>query len=111
MAQKSAPAAKSETVVIKIYLQFGKANNFQLWKTYQLNHRSIEFGFQANVIKNNVPYIPRAIVPADYTPPLGSGEPALTAAALVLLRVNTEKQRNKEILQLKLSMPKFYATL
>ena len=60
MAQKSAPAAKSETVVSKIYLQFGKTNNFQLSKTYQL-----EFGFQANVIKNNVPYVPRAIVAAD----------------------------------------------
>ena len=44
-------------------------------------------------------------------PSLGAGEPALTAAALVLLRVDMEKQRNKEILQLKLSMPKFYATL
>ena len=55
--------------------------------------------------------MPRAIVAADYTPPLGAEEPALTAAALVLLRVDMEKQRNKEMLQRKLSMPKFYATL
>ena len=56
-------------------------------------------------------YVPPAVVAADYTPAVIEGEPALTAASLATLRLEAEKQRNKEVHQLKLSMPKFYATL
>ena len=72
---------------------------------------SIEFGFQANVLKSNVIYVPPAVAAADYTPAIIGGKPALTAASLATLRLEAEKQRNKEVHQLKLSKPKFYATL
>jgi hypothetical protein len=58
-----------------------------------------------------VPFVPPAIVAANYTPLLAPGEAQLTAAALALLRVDVEKQRNKEVPRLKQTMPKFYATL
>jgi hypothetical protein len=58
-----------------------------------------------------VPFVPPAIVAADYTPLLAAGEAQLPAAALALLRVDVEKQRNKEVLRLKQTMPKFNATL
>ena len=47
----------------------------------------------------------------DYTPPAIEGESALTAASLATLRLKAEKQRNEEIHMLKLSMPKFFASL
>ena len=92
-------------------LQFGAANNFYTWRLSQIDCCSIEFGFQANVMKNNVIYVPPAVVAADYTPAVIEGEPALTAALLATLRLEAEKQRNKEVHQLKLSKPKYYATL
>ena len=63
------------------------------------------------MLKSNLPYVPPAIVAADCTPPVVAGEAALAAAALTLLRVDAEKQRNKEVLRLKQTMPKFFATL
>ena len=111
MAQKTASSAKSDLTARKLLLQFGKENNFQAWKLHQIDRCSIEYGFQANVLKNNLPYVPPAIVSADYTPPVVAGEAALAAAALTLLRVNAEKQRNKEVLRLKQIMSKFFATL
>ena len=56
-------------------------------------------------------YVPPAVAAADYTPAIIGGKPALTAASLATLRLEAEKQRNKEVHQLKLSMPNFYATL
>jgi hypothetical protein len=111
MAQKTASTMKSEVTPAKVSLQFGKANNFHVWRLFQFDRCSIKFGFQANVLKNNVPFVPPAIVAADYTPLLAPEEAQLPAAALALLRVDVEKQRNKEVLRLKQTMPKFYATL
>ena len=111
MAEKSAQKSKSEDLHSKLILQFGTANNFNTWRLHQIDRCSIEFGFQANILRNNVVYIPPAVAAADYTPAIIEGEPALTAASLATLRLEAEKQRNKEVHQLKLSMPKFYATL
>ena len=55
--------------------------------------------------------MPPGVVASDYTPAVVEGEPALTAATLVTLRLEAEKLRNKDVHQLKLSMPKLYATL
>lgn len=111
MSQKSISTTKSEDVKSKVFLQFGKENNFHAWELYQIDRCSIEFGYQANVLKNNVPYVPPPTVAADYTPPVIAGEAALGAAVVALLRVDAEKQKNKEVLRLKQTMPKFYATL
>ena len=51
--------------------------------------------------------MPPAIVAADSTRLIAAGEAQFPAAALALLRVDVEKQRNKEILRLKQMMPKF----
>jgi hypothetical protein len=74
MAQKTASTVKSEVTPRKVSLQFGKANNFHVWRLFQFDRCSIEFGFQANVLKNNVPFVPPAIVAADHTPLLAPGE-------------------------------------
>ena len=55
--------------------------------------------------------MPSAVIAAYYTPPVVAGEAALGAAALTLLRVDVEKERNEEVLRLKQTIPKFFATL
>jgi hypothetical protein len=111
MAQKTASTVKSEVSTVKVSLQFGKTNNFYVWRLFQFDRCSIEFGFQANVLKNNVPFVPPTIVAADYSPLLAPVEAQLSNAALALLRVDVKKRRIKEVLRLKQTMPKFYATL
>ena len=107
MAERGISKAKAEVAKSQLYLQFGVMNNFNTWRLHQIDRCSIEFGFQANVLRNNVQYVPPGVVASDYTPEVVEGEPALTAASLVTLRLEAEKQRNKEIHMLKLSMPKF----
>ena len=51
-----------------VLLRFGKETNFVSWKNFQIDACSREFGFLANVLKNGITYIPRAVVAADYTP-------------------------------------------
>ena len=96
-------------------LQFGRQNNFMAWKLERINVCCKEFGFLANVLKTNEPYVPAAVQPADYMPaPQPEGEdplPALGAAAIAGLRLDSEKQRNKVIAKLKIEAPKLYATL
>ena len=103
MAEKSALKSKSEDLKSKPFLQFGTLNNCNTWRLSQIDCCSIEFGFQANVLKNNVIYIPPAVAAADYAPAIFEGE-------RLQRRLEAEKQRNKEVHQLNLSMPKFYAT-
>ena len=107
----SVPKSKSGDIKVKVILQFGTANNFNTWRLYQIDRCSIEYGFQANILKNDVIYVPPAVAAADYTPAIIEGEPAVTAASLATLRLEAQEQRNKEVHQLKLSMPKFFATL
>ena len=111
MAEKSSTKSKSEDTKSKVILQFGTGNNFNTWRLCQIDRCGIEYGFQANVLKTSVAYVPPAVTAIDYTPPAIEGEPALTAASLATLRLEAERQRNKEIHMLKLSMPKFFATL
>lgn len=111
MADKTASKPKVEDAKGKVYLHFGTENNFNTWRLHQIDKCSIEFGFQANVMKNNERYLPRGVVAADYTPAVIAGEPAITAVSLAALRLEAEKLRNKELHNLKTSMPKFYATL
>jgi hypothetical protein len=111
MADKTASKPKVDDVRSQVYLHFGTANNFNTWRLHQIDKCSIEFGFQANVMKNNQRYVPRGVVTADYTPAIIVGEPAITAVSLAALRLEAEKLRNKELHNLKTSMPKFYATL
>ena len=111
MADKASSKSKSEDVKVRVILQFGAGNNFETWRLHAIDKCSIEFGFQANILKNNVVYVPPGITAADYTPAIIAGESPLSAASLATLRLEAEKQRNKEIHQLKLSMPKFFSTL
>ena len=88
MAEKSVSKSKSEDIKVKVILQFGTANNFNRWRLYQIDRCSIEYGFQANILKNNVIYVPPAVAAADYTPAIIEGEPAVTAASLATLRAS-----------------------
>ena len=96
-------------------LLFGRMNNFMSWKSERLNVCCKEFGFLANVLKTNEPYLPEAVKPIDYMPAVAQeGDeplPALGAAAIVALRLEAEKQRNKIICKLKSDAPRLYATL
>ena len=91
-------------------LLFGRLNNFMAWKTERLNVCCKEFGFLANVLKTNEPYVPDPVQPADYMPAAADeGEeqlPALGAAAIAALRLDAEKLRNKAISKLKDDAPK-----
>jgi hypothetical protein len=49
-------------------LQFGRTNNFMAWKLERINVYCKEFGFLANVLKTNDPYVPDAVLPEDYMP-------------------------------------------
>ena len=69
------------------------------------------YGKQANVLKNNVAFVYPAVVAADYTPPLGAGQLALTGAQLAKLRLKAEEERNAKVLKLADNMAGFYATL
>ena len=62
-------SAKAKTDERKfVLLSFGKENNFVNWRNFPIDACTSEFGFQANILKNGVVYIPRAIVAADYMP-------------------------------------------
>jgi hypothetical protein len=91
MADKTASKLKVDDVKSKVYLHFGTANNFNTWRLHQIDNCSIEFGFQANVMKNNQRYVPRAVVTADYTPAVIVGEPAITEVSLVKPRPEKAK--------------------
>ena len=111
MAEKLALKSKSEDLKAKSFLQFGTLSNFNTLRLSKIDRCFIKFGFQANVLKNNVIYLPPAVAAADYTPAIIEEEPALIAASVATLHLEAEKQRNKEVHhQLKLSMPKFYTT-
>ena len=98
-----------------IMLLFGRLNNFMAWKTERLNVCCKEFGFLANVLKTNEPYVPDPVQPADYMQAAADEgdeqSPALGAAAIAALRLDAKKLRNKAISKLKDDAPKLYATL
>ena len=62
-------------------------------------------------MENNERYVPRGVVAADYTAAVIEGEPAIAAVSFAALRLEAEKLRNKELHNLMISMPEFYATL
>jgi hypothetical protein len=96
-------------------LQFGRTTNFMAWKLERVNICCKEFGFLANVLKTNLPYVPDAVQPEDYMPAAAEegadALPALGVAAIAGLRLEAEKQWNKTVAKLKIDAPKFYATL
>jgi hypothetical protein len=75
----------------------------------------VEYGFQANVMKTGVAYMPRAVIESDYMPAVSEDAaeelPALSAASVATLRLEAEKERNKEVRALKLALPRLYATI
>ena len=73
MAEKGVSKAKTEVAKSQLYLQFGVTNNFNIWRLHQIDRCSIEFGFQANVLKNNVQYVQPGVVASDYTPEVVEG--------------------------------------
>jgi hypothetical protein len=96
-------------------LQFCRTNNFVAWKLERVNFCCKEFGFLANVLKTNLPYVLDAVQPEDYMPATAEAGadalPALGVAAIAGLRLEAEKQRNKTVAKLKIDAPKLYATL
>jgi hypothetical protein len=53
--------------------------------------------FVPNVLKTNMAYVPPTLVEADYVPHAEAGHAALTIASLTTLRLDAEKERNKEL--------------
>jgi hypothetical protein len=62
-----------------------------------------------------VAYMPRPVVESDYMPAVSEDAaeelPALSAASVATLRLEAEKERNKEVRALKLALPRLYATI
>jgi hypothetical protein len=71
------------------------------------------FGAQANVLKNNVAYVPPAVVEADFMPveDPGGGGHGFNATAIATLRLEAEKARGKKIRELKDAEPRFYSSI
>ena len=67
MAEQMSAKAKTDEPKF-LLLSFRKGNNFVSWRNFPIDVCTSEFGFQANILKNGVVYIPRAIVAADYMP-------------------------------------------
>jgi hypothetical protein len=105
------PEAKRPALILRC----GKFNNFIAWKHEQMEQCAVEYGFQANVMKTGVAYMPRPVVESDYMPAVSEDVaeelPALSAASVATLRLEAEKERNKEVRALKLALPRLYATI
>jgi hypothetical protein len=86
----------------------GRTNNFMASQLERVNVCCEEFGFRANVLKTNLPYVPDAVQPVDYMPAAAEegtdALPALGVAATVGLRLEAEKQRNKTVAKLKIDV-------
>ena len=105
-------ASSSATEKMKVVeLEWGHENNFLEWKKFILGRTEREFGFLSNVIKNDRPYVPPAVQVEDYTPGVIDGQDNLSEKSVLSLRYDAEKMRMKEVNQLKLDMPKFYAAI
>ena len=103
MADKTVSKLKVDDVKSKVYLHFCTANNFNTWRLHQIGKCSTEFGFQANVMKNNERYVPRGVVAVNYTPTVVVEERTITAVSSAALLMEAEKLRNKELYNLKSS--------
>jgi hypothetical protein len=58
------PEAKRPALILRCE----KFNNFIAWKHEQMEQCAVEYGFQANVMKTGVAYMPRPVVESDYMP-------------------------------------------
>eukprot|EP00597_Dinobryon_sp_UTEXLB2267_P001225 CAMPEP_0170077652 /NCGR_PEP_ID=MMETSP0019_2-20121128/14423_1 /TAXON_ID=98059 /ORGANISM="Dinobryon sp., Strain UTEXLB2267" /LENGTH=354 /DNA_ID=CAMNT_0010290103 /DNA_START=230 /DNA_END=1294 /DNA_ORIENTATION=- len=85
--------------------------NYSVWLAAMKIICSKAYGKQANLLKTNERFVYPAVVAADYTPPVGEGEAALTAASLSKLRLKAEEDRNGKAQKLLDNSPAFYATL
>mmetsp|Transcript_4763 Transcript_4763/g.7095 ORF Transcript_4763/g.7095 Transcript_4763/m.7095 type:complete len:361 (+) Transcript_4763:315-1397(+) len=85
--------------------------NYSVWLAAMKIICSKAYGKQANLLKTNERFVYPAVVAADYTPPIGVGEAALSAANLAKLRLKAEEDRNGKAQKLLDSSPAFYATL
>ena len=81
---------------------------FVLWMPDALMACRERFGPIANVVKTNVPYVHRQVIDEDYLPDNILG---LTAASIMSLRVEAEKDRNRTVLKDKAKWPAFFTVL
>ena len=103
--------AVGEMASSSMKLMHGKTNNFMHWKVVQTVVCIKLFGKQANVMKNNVPYVVPAVELEDYTPLVPEGGVQINNAQIALLRMEAEKTRNKVVARFKESATVFFITL
>jgi hypothetical protein len=82
--------------------------NYLLWKKFALNHFREIFGKHANVLKDGKKFVPPPIKDSDYLPDNMEG---VTDKHIVNLRMECQKERNKELAELRRNDPKLYAGL
>jgi hypothetical protein len=89
----------------------GQQNNFIAWREQTYNECKEEFGKLATVVKTGVGYTIPPLVAADYEPPVADGEVALAANQMTILRLEAEKERQKEVRKMKQNEPKMFAAI
>lgn len=82
--------------------------NYLFWKKDSLTRWRKVFGKQANVLKTGNKYVPAPIQDEDFMP---SNMDGVTDKHIVTLRIDCQKEWNKELAELRRNDPKFYASL
>ena len=92
-------------------LKCGADNNFPKWRLSIQKLLFEKYGNMAEVTRTNAPYVPPEIQEEDYVPAARAGVRAMTAANIEKLRFEAEKDRNKEVRQIKADLSKMYNTI
>ena len=99
-------SASSATPILLTCGRGGKGNNFLAWRENCLDIFGPLFGSQANVLKNNIAYVPPTVVEADYMPfeDPNNGH-GFNATAIATLKLEAEKPEERRSVSSKIWSP------
>lgn len=112
MSSKASKGASESSASPPIdMLKCGADNNFPKWRQAMQKLLFEKYGDMAEVTRSNVPYVPPMVEEEDYLPAARDGVPAMSAANIAKLRFEAEKDRNKQVRQIKADLSKMYNTM
>lgn len=99
----------------QVFLKYGVDNNYEEFRAFAGEVLATDFGFLAQVVKTDIPYVVPGVVAELYTPPLtdgnGNAVAPLSAAMLAKLRVDCERDRIKIIAGLTAQHPAMFSRI
>ena len=112
MTTKASKGASESSGTLPVEtLKCGADNIFPKWRLSIQKLLFEKYGNMAEVTRTNAPYVPPEIQEEDYMPAARAGVRAMTAANIEKLRFEAEKDRNKEVRQIKADLSKMYNTI